>query len=148
MKRRWAAPGIRCGSCDEELDVEDDTDCIVFCDECHDKVEKVKESEEVFWFTSHLDPRHVMRTSHPALVPLSCLPLSRLPRTAGCDVATAAPAIAAKLAKARRVLIVAGAGDTAEKFVQDVVDTQPANFRPSGSTEKDKYFLDQNMFYW
>ena len=48
----------------------------------------------------------------------------------------------------RTMLIVAGAGDTAEKFVQDVVDTQPANFRPSGSTEQDKYFLDQNMFYW
>jgi NAD-dependent SIR2 family protein deacetylase len=128
MKRHWTVPDIRCGSCQTRLDVQDEEagESLVFCDECFDKVEKVKESEEVFWFTSHLDPRHVMRSSHPSLIPLSVLPLSRLPNTPGIDAATAAPSIAAKLAKARRVLIVAGAGMS--------VDSGLATFRGDEGT--------------
>ena len=104
---------FRCGSCGEHVFLPNNPHCVLLCTECDETIERLRESgEDVYWFTAHVDPTFIVESTHPQVVPLSALPFTD--RCDPGDFDSAIVQVARAILRARAVLVVAGAGMSAD----------------------------------
>ena len=105
--------------CTEQLDASEfDPSDLVLCEACDARVDAAVASEDMHWFTSHLDPTHISGCSHPELLAPSRPPGGAVEPARAC-VAEGAAAAASLLSQADAVLVVAGAGMSCDSGLPD-----------------------------